>query len=98
VPDQSPLSADSHIITLTANTAQVEGQGVQIDIKKWDFRAHATASLHGLYFHNASNNDNAHVGAKARTCVEIHVPEFVDTAVASHENISNPKPPTHVKL
>jgi hypothetical protein len=51
-----------------------------------------------LYFHNASHNDIAHVGAKARTCVEIHVSEFIDTAVASQENISNPKPHAHVKL
>jgi hypothetical protein len=98
VPDQSPLAADPHIITLTANTAQVERQGAQTDIKKWGFRAHAMASLHGLYFHKASHNDIAHVGAKARTCVEINVPEFVDTAVASQENISNPKPHAHVKL
>jgi hypothetical protein len=98
VPDQAPLAADSHIIMLTANTAQVEGQGAQTDNKKGGFRAHATASLHGLYFHNASHNDIAHVGAKARTCVEIHVSEFIDTAVASQENISNPKPHAHVKL
>ena len=43
-------------------------------------------------------NDFAHAGAKAQICVEIHVPEFVDTAVASQENISNPKHHADVQL
>ena len=95
-PDQSPLAADSHIITLTANTAQVEGQGVKPIIRNGSFERARQRACMGTS--TMLHNDIAHAGAKAQICVEIHVPEFVDTAVASQENISNPKPHTHVQL